>query len=670
MVITMFSCADSSNPVLIYDDFGSYDPGAISELETDYGIWRAEEENAEISASPLQPLNLAIHLIGGDGRAIELWIKDPDIQAAYLVVTLKRMSRQPPDLLIERYDGSQWSEMSLGSQDNWEDQLTKTVTLEMGSGPVQRLRFSSVTPENTGLLIDNLELVARASMKIDSIYIGQAITPVLRGKLNNPVLQVKVRASGHFEPISVNQLEIGPGRTDDPLEIRQVRVFFTGPSDRFSEQQQFGGDQKLGESVLFNGSQELAHGINYFWVSYELESGAELSHTVDASCKSLMFDNNLEIKPRDESTPITKRIGHALRQHDEDGVDTYRIPGLATTNNGTLIAVYDIRRNSAVDLQADVDVGMNRSSDGGNTWEPMKVIMDMGEYGGLPNDQNGIGDPAILVDRQTNTIWVAAVWAHGHPGERNWWASKPGLEPEETSQFVLVRSEDDGVTWSDPINITKQIKDPKWHLLLQGPGKGITLTDGTLVFPAQFKDENQMPHSTIIFSKDRGANWKIGTGAKSNTTEAQVVELADGSLMLNMRDNRGSDEGRRNGTGARSVAITKDLGKTWIEHPTSRKALPEPVCMASLIRHKSGEKYMLLFSNPANQFIRKDMTLKLSTDEGTSWPSNYFLLLDEGRGRGYSCLTIIDPNTVGILYEGSQADMVFQKIDLKEVLKP
>lgn len=79
--------------------------------------------------------------------------------------------------------------------------------------------------------------------------------------------------------------------------------------------------------------------------------------------------------------------------------------------------------------------------------------------------------------------------------------------------------------------------------------------------------------------------WSIGTGAKSKTTEAQIVELADHSLMLNMRDDRGSGPEGRNGTGARSVAITNDMGKTWTEHPTSRKALPEPVCMASLIKH-------------------------------------------------------------------------------------
>lgn len=350
----------------------------------------------------------------------------------------------------------------------------------------------------------------------------------------------------------------------------------------------------------------------------------------------------------------------ALRKHGDEGVDTYRIPGLVTTNKGSLIAVYDVRRNGAVDLQEDVDIGMNRSTDGGETWEPMKIIMDMGEWGGLPQEQNGIGDPSVLVDKKTGTIWVAAVWAHGHPGERNWWASKPGMSPAETSQFMLVKSEDDGLTWSQPINITGQIKDPKWHLLLQGPGKGITMNDGTLVFPAQYKDENEMPHSTIIYSHDRGNTWKIGIGAKPNTTEAQVVELADGSLMLNMRDNRG---------GSRSVYATSDMGKTWVEHPTSRKALPEPVCMASLIKHTYRGREYLLFSNPNSTEKRENLTIKLSKDMGDTWPEVNQLLLDEGVGRGYSCMTSIDEETIGILYEGSQADLVFQRIKITELLK-
>lgn len=166
-----------------------------------------------------------------------------------------------------------------------------------------------------------------------------------------------------------------------------------------------------------------------------------------------------------------QRFGITLREKHQDDIDTYRIPGLATTNNGTLIAVYDNRYDSSVDLQGHIDVGMSRSTDGGETWEPMKTIMDMGTWGNKPEDENGIGDPAVLVDKITNTIWVSALWQHGDKGKRVWWASKPGLSPNETGQFMLVKSEDDGKTWSQPINITEQVKNSEWYLFFNWTGK-------------------------------------------------------------------------------------------------------------------------------------------------------------------------------------------------------
>ena len=250
----------------------------------------------------------------------------------------------------------------------------------------------------------------------------------------------------------------------------------------------------------------------------------------------LQFEN---IKPVEVPlfASYTYRPCLKVRKKGQDNCDTYRIPGLITTKKGTLIAVYDNRYNNSLDLQEHVDIGMSRSTDGGESWEPMKVIMDMGEWGGKPQNLNEIDDPCILYDPNTNTIWVAALWMSGlDTNKRLWWASGPGMKPEETGQFILTKSTDDGLTWSPPINITSQIKDPNWQLLLQGPGMGITLVDGTLVFPAQFKSNIGIKaldggvstcHSTIVYSVDKGKNWQIGTGAKSNTTEAQVVQLSD-----------------------------------------------------------------------------------------------------------------------------------------------
>ena len=506
-------------------------------------------------------------------------------------------------------------------------------------------------------------LKTAAEIGIDSINTYQYVTPVLIGKDNNPVVQLKIDVQQTDQLLTLNEVSISTVGTSDLNDLQAVRVFKSDNAGGFITESQFGATMEPTDEMTFEGNLQLTSGTNYFWISCQLSPAASLLNKVQLSCSSVSIDGN-KLIPMAMAPSNPKRIGHAVRQHGDDGVDTYRIPGLATTNESTLIAVYDIRRNSSVDLQEDVDVGMSRSTDGGQHWEPMKVIMDMGEYGGKPNIENGIGDPSILVDRQTNTIWVAAIWAHGHPGERNWHASKQGMEPEETSQFVLVKSEDDGVTWSEPINITKQIKDPKWHLLLQGPGKGITLQNGTLVFPAQFKDENKVPHSTLIYSKDRGKTWKIGSGVRAETTEAQIVELDNGDIMINARNN----EARNNEGIGRVIATTSDLGKTWQMHASSITALEEPTCMASLVNEKF-EQYgsLLLFSNPNTHRGRFNMTIKVSRDEGSTWPDEHWLLLDQGRGRGYSCMTKIDEETIGILYEGSQADLVFEKVKISEI---
>jgi len=236
---------------------------------------------------------------------------------------------------------------------------------------------------------------------------------------------------------------------------------------------------------------------------------------------------------------------------------------------------------------------------------------------------------------------------------------------------MIVKSTDNGKTWSKPQNITQMGKQKEWWLWAPAPGQGITLKDGTLVFPTQGRDKKGNPFSTITYSKDGGKTWKTGNPASTEpTTENMAVELNDGAVMLNMRSNTNRNNSSQDN--GRVIATTKDLGKTWDLHPTSKGALPEPTCMASIIRHDFTEngkqRSVLIFSNPNSKTVRNNMTMKISYDDGKSWSQSKKIQLDQEVSRGYSCLTSIDNDTIGILYESSQADLVFQIINLKELL--
>jgi len=494
-------------------------------------------------------------------------------------------------------------------------------------------------------------------------------SPILIGKSRNDLMTLEINASGHQNPVSIKEISLFFSDMSYMKALDSICIFYA-KSNQPTERGLFGKTNTPQHISRICGNAVFNDGINNFIVSFSPKSDADLS--------SKILLTKIEIRASKEAVqkialPFDTepwRLGLVLRAAGQDNCDTYRIPGLVTTNNGTLIAVFDNRYKNSSDLQGDIDIGMSRSTDGGQTWEPMKVIIDMNEWGGKPESENGVGDPCILVDRTNNNIWVAGLWIHGMPGKRAWNASQPGLSPDRTGQLILVNSIDDGISWSQPVNITKEIKNPEWYLMFQGPGKGITLDNGIIVFPAQYKDADQIPYSTIIYSKDHGNTWNIGRGAKSNTTEAQCVQLSDKSIMLNMRDNRNRyEKGVNNG---RAVAVTADLGNIWTTHPSSNSALPEPVCMASLISTDlkiEGEiKKVLFFSNPDNKHERKNITIKASLDEGMTWPSQFQLVINDNKGYGYSCLTLINNDVIGILYEG-QKELYFQKIPVKDILK-
>lgn len=531
-------------------------------------------------------------------------------------------------------------------------------------------------------------LSVMAVQAADTLFIKTPQVPILIERNDNVLFYMRMDAK---ETKTLDEVTVTFGK-DVPLsQIKSVKLYYGGTDasqdrgkKRFAPVEYISSNTpgktlaanpsysvrksevqpKNDRTIVLKGEQKLFPGYNFFWVSLEMQPSASLQTKVTADITSVKADGKENPTKLVSDKNIERRMGIGVRHAGDDGSAAFRIPGLVTTNKGTLLGVYDVRYNSSVDLQEHIDIGLSRSTDGGKTWEKMRLPLAFGEYDGLPAAQNGVGDPSILVDTKTNTVWIVAAWTHGMGNQRAWWSSHPGMDLNHTAQLVMAKSTDDGKTWSAPINVTEQVKLPEWYFLLQGPGRGITTSDGTLVFPIQFIDKTRIPNAGIMYSKDRGETWKIHNYARTNTTEAQVAEVEPGVLMLNMRDNRG---------GSRAVYTTTDFGQTWKEHESSRTALIEPVCMASLISVKAKDnvlgKDLLIFSNPNSTSARKDMTIKISMDGGKTWSADHQLLLDEDYNWGYSCLTMIDKETIGILYESSVAHMTFQSIKLKDIVK-
>ena len=526
----------------------------------------------------------------------------------------------------------------------------------------------------------------------DEVQISERIVaktfnyPILVGKEDNPFIRLQLDSETNDEIVNAIQVSIDGIKKDF---IKNIRVYYTENDSLFSNKILFGMVNNPKTVSLINGKQNLKSGTNYFWVSYELTDNVDLTDKVYTDIDYVTIgDKKFGVSNHTGTKAL--RLGVAVRQHQEDNVHTYRIPGLTTTKDGSLLAVYDVRRESGRDLQGHMDIGVSRSIDNGNTWEPMRIALDMGEWGGLPQKFNGVSDANILVDKNTGTIYLAGLWMHGVINAEGIWqenlteesdawnhqwrtkGSQSGFGVKQTSQFLITKSSDDGRTWSDPINLTEMCKDPKWWLWAPAPGHGITLKDGTLVMPTQGRDENGKPFSNITYSKDGGNTWTTSNPASQNTTECMAVELSNGHIMLNIRDNKNRED--KSGTNGRKIMITEDLGETWTEHPTSNGALIEPTCMASIHRHdytdnEGASKSIMVFSNPNSKYKRIKQTIKVSLDDGNTWPREYWMELDEGRGAGYSCITSVDNDHIGILYEGSQAHMTFQKININELIK-
>ncbi|HEY3379329.1 MAG TPA: sialidase family protein [Armatimonadota bacterium] len=313
-----------------------------------------------------------------------------------------------------------------------------------------------------------------------------------------------------------------------------------------------------------------------------------------------------------------------FRQGDA-GVHTYRIPALLETRKGTLLAMADARHDNDRDLPGRISLAMRRSSDQGRTWSAARTILAVKE--------GGVGDASLLLDRHTGRI--SCFHAYGPPGI-GFSTAKPGaITGPGTLQVHAMSSDNEGETWSQPVDLTPQIKDPSWEAMFATSGTHFQMSGGRYLVPMVVRDANKQVTSRNAYSDDAGRTWKIGPAIAPDTDENKAVELADGTILQNMRNRK-----------TRVVARSHDAGVTF-DAPVHDAALIDPSCNAGLARYRHAGRDLVLFTNAASA-RRENLTIKLSRDGGRTWPDERTI---HAGPAAYSTVIALHDGTIGVLYE-------------------
>ena len=337
-----------------------------------------------------------------------------------------------------------------------------------------------------------------------------------------------------------------------------------------------------------------------------------------------------------------------------NGVTLYRIPGVVVTSKGTVLAYCEARKNSRSDW-GEIEIHARRSTDSGKSWTESQKIAHVGpRIEGNPKKPQGgereqtVNNPVAVVDRTTGAIEFLYCITY--------------------ARCFSMRSVDDGLTWSDPIEITAAFepfrKSYDWKVIATGPGHGIHLTSGRLVVPIWLayggKGDHAPSASATIYSDDHGKTWHAGDiavpdeGEFGDPNETMITQLSDGRVMLVTRSVSVPN---------RKLITTSNDGATAWSKPAFHNQLWEPICMASVIAYPQ-QPGTVLFSNPhslvldsqgretpAGRGKRQNLSIKLSRDNGTTWPISKTL---EPGPSAYSDLAILTDGSVLCLYEGNQ----------------
>lgn len=331
-----------------------------------------------------------------------------------------------------------------------------------------------------------------------------------------------------------------------------------------------------------------------------------------------------------------------------DGFHTFRIPAVTKAPDGTILAFAEGRRTSAAD-SGDIDLVLRRSHDGGRSWDPLQVVGD--------NGPNTFGNPSPMIDPASGDVVLLSTHNAGHVNAGQ--IRRGDCTPEESRRVYVQRSADSGATWSDPTEITADVKRSDWKWFGTGPGHAIAIQHGPkagrLVAACNYSllvDGVSKENSHVIYSDDGGHSWTLGAVATQTGdavgNENAVVELGDGTLYFNARNSHLLNPGNR------ITTTSSDGGETFAGpyEPVPDIVTPQVQGSVLVIANPADRRERIVFSGPGHYIARENLTLRSSFDDGETWnggallydgPAGYSDLVDLGNGGG--------PALIGSLYE-------------------
>lgn len=341
----------------------------------------------------------------------------------------------------------------------------------------------------------------------------------------------------------------------------------------------------------------------------------------------------------------------------QDGYRSFRIPAIVRLPDGDLLAFADGRVHGTADF-GDVKIVMKRSRDDGRTWSALQVVASNGP---LQAD-----NAAPVVDRLDPAYPHGRLFLFYDTGDRPEQDIRRGIGRREAWYTTSV---DGGRTWSPPVDITAQVKRKGWRAYANTPGHAIQFEHGRykgrIYVAANHSAGDPLPgagdyHAHGFYSDDHGRSFHLSEDVRfPGSNEATAAELSGDGLMLNIRNQAARPR-------ERIVAVSRDGGVHW-EATYHDSALPDPQAEGSILtvgRAADGEA-ILAFCNDADASSRKNLTLRISFDDGKTWPESYAVDA-HAAGTGYSDLVELGPHAIGVLYERDDyAQIAFKVIHWK-----